>query len=145
MAAAAALIGLAACSTSIESPPPPAGVQPARAAGFFSPEQAGRGREAFVEICSECHSTSDFRGTDFEWKWRRQTAWNLFREMRRTMPEDFPGALPGQTYADLIAYILQLNDYPSGDTELPASEEALDAIPLGPGVDKTRSNGGGDL
>jgi hypothetical protein len=142
-AAAAALAGLAACSTSMEDTPPPAGEQPPAAVGFFSPEQADRGRETFVDICAECHSTSDFHGTDFEWKWRRQTAWNLFREMRRTMPEDFPGVLPGQTYANLVAYILQLNEYPAGGAELQADEEALDASPLGPGVNKTRSNDGG--
>ena len=50
------------------------------------------------------------------------------------MPEDNPGGLTQQTYADVIAYILQLNAYASGDAELVPSQDAMDAIPLGPGA-----------
>ena len=55
------------------------------------------------------------------------------------MPENNPGALSEQTYADVIAYILQANDYVSGDAELVASEKAMSPIGLGPGADKTGS------
>ena len=52
------------------------------------------------------------------------------------MPEDNPGGLTHQTYADIIAYILQLNEYASTDAELVPNQEAMDAIPLGPGAAK---------
>ncbi len=45
--------------------------------GFYSVEQAVRGRDSFVMSCEECHSSSEFRGDDFEWTWRRQTVWNF--------------------------------------------------------------------
>ncbi len=105
--------------------------------GFYSVEQAARGRESFVMICEECHSSSEFRGDDFEWTWRRQTVWNFYRELIQTMPEDSPGALSEQTYADVIAYILQINEYSAGDSELTATEEAMDVIALGPGAPKS--------
>lgn len=41
------------------------------------------------------------------------------------MPDDNPGGLPEQTYADIVAYLLSLNDFPAGDSELPTSLEAL--------------------
>ncbi len=62
--------------------------------------------------------------------------------MTMTMPEDDPGSLRPQTYADVIAYILRLNDYASGTTELAPTAESMDVIPLGPGVDKTTIPGG---
>ena len=104
--------------------------------GVYSAEQAQRGRQAFTEVCSECHSSSEFRGRDFEFTWRRRTAWDLYRELRRTMPEDFPGALPPQTYVDVIAYVLEINDYAPGSVELEPDEESLRQGPLGPGANK---------
>jgi hypothetical protein len=108
-------------------------------AGFYSAQQADRGREAFVLVCAECHSSSEFSGTDFEWQWRRQTAWNLYSDILWNMPEDDPGSLPETTYADVVAYILLLNDYASGGPELSPTEDALGAIPLGPGASKTKT------
>jgi mono/diheme cytochrome c family protein len=105
--------------------------------GFFSDSQADRGRETFAFACSECHTTSDFRGDDFEWEWRRRTVWDLYRRLRETMPEDNPGSLSPGLYADVIAYILQINQYASGDAELIAEEESMDTIPLGPDANKT--------
>ncbi len=58
------------------------------------------------------------------------------------MPEDAPGTLSAQTYADVIAYILRLNEYTSGDLDLVPNESSMDAIPLGPGADKTGTDTG---
>ena len=142
--AAAALAVLLGCSTSVEGPSRPAEPEPSAAPGFYSVLQADRGREAFRGICSECHSTSDFRGDDFEWQWRRQTVWDFYRKVTRTMPEESPGSLSDQVYTDVIAYILRINDYASGGAELVASRRAMDLIPMGPGAVKTRIQDGGE-
>jgi mono/diheme cytochrome c family protein len=139
IAVAAALAVLPGCSTAVGGPTPPGEPEPVAALGFYSVEQATRGRAAFRGICSECHSTSDFRGEDFESQWRRQTVWDFYRQLTRTMPEEDPGSLSDQVYTDVIAYILQLNDYSSGVEELVASRQAMDLIPMGPGAVKTRS------
>ncbi len=135
-----------ACSTSLEAPPPPPPPAPvpeaSSAAGFYSVEQAARGREAFQRVCGECHFTREFRGRDFEYQWRRRTVWDFYRNVSRTMPDDMPGILPNETYADVIAYILQLNEYSAGDSELIVSEEVMDTIPLGPGAAKQPSQDG---
>ncbi len=142
LGAAAALAVLLGCATSVEAPTPaPVARQPS-ALGFYSPEQAARGRRKFRQVCGECHSVSEFRGPDFESEWRRQTVWDLFRQVVRTMPKDNPGSLTLQTYADVIAYILQLNEYASGEFELVLGQEAMDAIPLGPGAAKQKSREG---
>ena len=105
-------------------------------AGAYSVEQAARGRAAFGETCRECHASSEFRGRAFEFTWRRRTAWAFYREVRRTMPEDFPGGLAPQTYVDIIAYVLEINDYAPGGPELLPNEESLRRVPLGPGANK---------
>ena len=101
-------------------------------AGYFMAEQAERGMTTFVSVCSECHYRSDFRGSDFEWNWRRQTVRNLYAEITRTMPEDAPGSLSDEEYIDVIAYFLQLNEYPSGNVALVPVSEVMDLVPLGP-------------
>ena len=105
-------------------------------AGYYLDAQAERGDALFTETCAACHSLSEFQGEDFEYRWRRQTAWNLFTFITKTMPEDDPGSLDAEGYADIIAFILERNDYTPGDTPLGTTREALATVPLGPGVDK---------
>jgi len=45
-----------------------------------------------------------------------------------TMPQDNPASLSLQEYADILAYLMQLNEMPAGDRELPGNQEALNAI-----------------
>jgi hypothetical protein len=44
------------------------------------------------------------------------------------MPDDDPGALTRAQYADLLAYILSLNKFPSGSTELATDVKPLNEI-----------------
>lgn len=104
----------------------------AASGAFYTEDQARRGQRAFRRICAECHYTSEFRGPVFVDAWRRKTARDLYREIRRTMPDDRPGSLAPQLYADVIAYMLELNGYAAGRTELPPDEEALRSLSLAP-------------
>ena len=106
------------------------------ASGYYLSAQAERGNELFTEACAVCHSLTEFQGEDFEYRWRRQTAWNLFTFIAKTMPEDDPGSLDEEQYAAIIAFILEQNDYIPGDTALGTTREALDTVPLGPGANK---------
>jgi hypothetical protein len=44
------------------------------------------------------------------------------------MPDDDPGALPREQYADLVAYILAVNKLPTGETEIGIQSEPLKLI-----------------
>ena len=48
--------------------------------------------------------------------------------IRTTMPQGAPASLSPQAYVDIVAYMLQVNDYPAGDVELPTAESELEAI-----------------
>ena len=130
--------GPAITETVAEAAAPTASSEPAPSPGFFSAAQVERGRASYAEACSECHTLSEFRGSDFEWTWRRQTAWQLYSQVAETMPEDKPGQLPEVTYVDIVAYLLSLNGYQIGGSELSPEREQLEAISLGAGAAKER-------
>ena len=89
-------------------------------AGIFTDDQADRGSTTFDEVCSECHTTSEFRGRTFQSNWGRRTVYSFFRTIRSTMPDDDPGGLEEQTYLDVVSYILSINGHAAGASELAA-------------------------
>jgi len=110
-------------------PPPPAesvGGTPSMAS--FTAAQVERGRGVFEFVCGECHSLGDFRGSTFLYEWRRRTAWNFFRTVSETMPDDAPGSLTDAEYVDVVSYVLSLNGYAPGERELPPLRDALDTF-----------------
>ena len=44
------------------------------------------------------------------------------------MPPSRPNSLGDDTYADLVAYILEVNGIPAGDTALPTDPAALEQM-----------------
>ena len=50
--------------------------------------------------------------------------------MSLTMPESSPGSLSPEQYADILAFLLRLNNYPEGEAELPADPAALADVPI---------------
>lgn len=100
------------------------------ASASFTVQQVDRGQYEFSVVCEECHSTSEFRGHSFQFTWRRRTAWDFYRTVTQTMPENAPGSLMDEQYADVIAYILEMNGFEPGDAELPATKAALEQFPM---------------
>jgi hypothetical protein len=50
--------------------------------------------------------------------------------MKAKMPPDRPGSLTDQSYANLAAFLLDSNDYPKGDEELPSDTAAQQKLTL---------------
>jgi cytochrome c peroxidase len=94
---------------------------------LFTEEQATRGRAAFRAICADCHYSSEFRDAQFRFKWGKRTVAELYRNIAENMPDDAPGSLPPQAYLDVVSYILQLNGFASGSSELTGDEEVMRA------------------
>jgi len=92
---------------------------------FYTSRQATRGNGLFRDNCVSCHASSEFQGSSFERRWRNRAVGDIYEFVLYSMPDDNPGGLPAQTYADIVAFLLELNDFPSGDTELPPSMDAL--------------------
>jgi len=104
--------------------------------GVFTEDQVKRGAAAYQRDCSNCHGaaleggdmTPPLVGGAFTSNWNDLTLGDLFDRIRQTMPLDSPGKLSRQQNADVIAFILKTNAWPSGTTELPAEAGALQQI-----------------
>ena len=97
--------------------------------GIYTVAQATRGEEVFVRACVECHANKpgetagdgtapSLIGEDFKYRWSDYSIAGLFDTIRQTMPEAAPNSLSPQEYAAITAYLLRLNEYPAGATEL---------------------------
>ncbi len=104
--------------------------------GVYTEAQAIRGKEVFVRACAECHSeklgdrtgdgtTPSLIGEDFSFRWNESSIVDLFDTVRQTMPEAAPNSLSPQEYADVTAYLLELNEYPAGAVELDYTEREI--------------------
>ena len=98
--------------------------------GVYSAEQAQRGWREFQEHCAHCHGgdlqgTADakaLKGDRFWTDWKESTVDYLFERISKSMPHSEDGSLAGtlskQTYIDLVAHMLNANDFPAGQREL---------------------------
>ena len=104
--------------------------------GVFTPAQARRGRRVYNQNCSSCHGQGlrggemapSVAGADFIVFWTELPVGALFNRIKLTMPEDGPGRLSDQEYTDVVAYMLDRNDYPAGENELSTDKAELDRI-----------------
>ena len=64
-------------------------------------------------------------GPTFASTWNGRRVADLYDLLYSTMPLDAPGSLTEQQYADVVAYMLQLNGHPAGTSALPANPAAL--------------------
>jgi PQQ-dependent dehydrogenase (s-GDH family) len=104
----------------------------------FTDAQAERGHIAYGSNCVSCHGQNlvsatygtPLAGAYFKEHWGSRTVGELYRYSHERMPPSRPGALPDQTYADIVAYVLKVNGFPPGTVELPADAVQLDGMSL---------------
>jgi hypothetical protein len=60
--------------------------------------------------------------------WNGLTVGDLFDRIRVSMPADRPGKLSREQIADILAYMLSMNQFPAGKAELERQTEALKQI-----------------
>jgi len=104
----------------------------------FTTDQALAGRKVYSEQCASCHGDTltggkamALRGELFQKQWLngRRTFENLFDTVKTSMPVGAAGSLEGESYDNVLAYILSQNGYhPTGDS-LVAVEHAKTLMP----------------
>jgi mono/diheme cytochrome c family protein len=104
--------------------------------GVYTAEQAERGKTLYAQLCAGCHS-ADLRGNgtapslvegDFAFQWADTSVGELYEQIRKLMPSTRPNSLPPQSYADIVAFILQANQFPAGEVELVPNLTTLEQI-----------------
>jgi len=102
--------------------------------GVFTAEQAKRGQKVYTDACEVCHGPKlmgtdaggpTLLGPDFINGWKDMSLGALLNKISMDMPSNAPGTLTPEEYADALAYLLSVNKYPAGQTELPKEPEAL--------------------
>ena len=106
--------------------------------GVFTEEQATRGMASYEQECSQCHLEDllgdgiapALIGAPFHFRWSDLSVGDMLvahpapRRCRRARRP----ASARRAYADIVAYMLKVNDFPAGDTELPTRVEDLEGI-----------------
>ena len=95
----------------------------AGAAPQYTAAQAVAGKTAFDAECAVCHGNTLRNGTmgpplageAFRAVWAGQSVRSLF-DSARMMPPASPGSLSDETYAHIVAYVLQVNGYAAGES-----------------------------
>ena len=104
--------------------------------GVYTEEQSKRGQPLYSKYCASCHGEQLTGGEDsppltggaFLANWNGLTVGDLFERIRVSMPQDRPGRLTRQQNADILAYVLGVNQFPAGQTELPTETDRLKQI-----------------
>ncbi len=104
--------------------------------GVYTEAQATRGATLFDRACADCHGPAGAGGgmapalvdAAFLANYDGQTVGDLFDRNRNTMPVGREGQLSALQAAEITAFMLQVNKFPSGATELPAQSAALKMI-----------------
>jgi len=108
--------------------------------GVYTEEQRQRGERTYSDSCATCHAPDltgsqvvpALVGADFLTKYSGSTVSDLFDRIRTTMPQDGPGSLSPAQYADVVALMLNKNNFPGGTTDLPADLDELKTIRIEP-------------
>lgn len=103
----------------------------------FTAAQSAEGKTSYNSSCAVCHGNTMTNGTFgpplageyFQKKWLGQTV-RTFYEHARTMPPSAPASLRDDTYAAIVAYILEINGFKPGNIKLLPGGEALDKMTI---------------
>jgi hypothetical protein len=98
--------------------------------GVYSEAQAARGHDFFTAACSSCHgaalegiSAPPLKDDRFIERWREGMLDSFYDFIRERMPFGKPAGakpIPDAEYLDILTYILKVNGYRPGDSELTA-------------------------
>ena len=104
--------------------------------GVYTADQAKRGEASYKTGCSSCHGETlkgagespALAGMAFMSNWSGLPLADLYERIRRTMPQDNPARITRQQKIEILAYLLSMNKFPSGNTDLPRQPELLKLI-----------------
>jgi mono/diheme cytochrome c family protein len=107
--------------------------------GVYTGAQAERGAQEYKKSCGHCHrddltgggseaGAPALKGPIFTFRWNDQPLSELFLTIGTTMPQNKPDTLTPDAVVDIMSFLLQSNDFPSGQSDLEPRVEPLKAI-----------------
>jgi len=106
--------------------------------GVYTAGQAQRGKTAFEKECSNCHNRDlngsargpALHGERFMLNWVNGSVNTLYSKIRFSMPATYPETVADDVKLDIVAYLLQVNEFPAGSAELKIDGDELDGIQI---------------
>ena len=104
--------------------------------GVYTEAQSERGAATAKTTCAACHGRTmkggmlgpSLVGDMFKGNYDGAPLADLFDKIKMTMPQNNPGTLTPEATADVVAFILKLNEFPAGEGEVPNDADALKTI-----------------
>ena len=101
--------------------------------GVYTADQAKKGEATYKEQCAACHGDNlegsgpmpPLAGKDFLANWGGKTVGDLYEKTQTTMPATAPGTLTPEQTADVVAFLLSKDNYPTGSVALEGKVEPL--------------------
>lgn len=109
--------------------------------GDYTKAQADTGKDVYQKTCALCHGDHmqgaagpALAGDQFlsVSQYQKISAEYFYHFISTHMPLTAPGSLTKQQYLDIMAYILEVNGFPTGSHELTDNKEELEAIKIEP-------------
>jgi S-disulfanyl-L-cysteine oxidoreductase SoxD len=106
------------------------------ASGVYTTSQAQRGKAIYEAKCGMCHGKAlegvgpnpPLAGEVFLRNWANRSVEDLFAKTITMMPAMQPGTLTPAETAQILAYVLSVNRFPEGKTDLPPDSIKLHSI-----------------
>jgi mono/diheme cytochrome c family protein len=114
----------------------------------YTTAQAERGKADYEKNCSECHN-SDLNGTAkapalhgdaFLKTWESGSVYALFVKLRDSMPAGHAASITEAEKIDILAFLLQVNGIPAGQSELKSDRKELESVQIAPKGQQTVPN-----
>jgi mono/diheme cytochrome c family protein len=103
--------------------------------GVYTDAQATRGEGLYGQQCASCHAADltgsgapPLAGKDFISNWNGMSVDDLVEKIATSMPSGAPGSLSRIQATDLVAFILESNNFPAGSAELDSDASTLNVI-----------------
>ncbi len=102
--------------------------------------QSQQGKAIYEAKCSMCHgnalegigANSPLAGDSFLKNWTARSMEDLLMKTITMMPATAPGTLSPEQTAQVLAYLLQVNQFPAGQKELSCNPRELNLIRIDP-------------
>jgi ubiquinol-cytochrome c reductase cytochrome c subunit len=96
------------------------------------------GQKLLAANCAGCHGDKaeggnagpTLSGPDFTNGYKDGNASALYNKISMDMPSSAPGSLTPEQYADVMAYVLNVNKYPAGQAEIPKDGAGLKTVKM---------------
>jgi mono/diheme cytochrome c family protein len=93
--------------------------------GVYTNAQATRGRYVYLGSCKTCHTPESHTGPVFAQWWKGKQLSELYQFILERMPKNDPGTLAEEDVADVVAFLLKLNQMPVGKNEIYPSVDSV--------------------